>query len=107
MKKILYVILVAVISMFILCQNSETNAPKILSFSKRVIQITNLDKEISTIEMRRNILNNVSIIVNLRNIPHTTNNILIENGFKKKGDTYICDEYCITIQGNMLVFSYL
>lgn len=107
MKKIIYVISVAVISMFIFCQNSETSATEILFFSKRVIQITNLNKEIRTIEMRQNILKNVSIIVNLRKTPYEVHNILIENGFKKKGDTYICDEYCITIQENILVFSKL
>lgn len=105
MKKILSLILVAIISMIVFYQTIETNAPKVMSFSKRIIQITHIDKEIRAIEIKQNIFRKVSITIKLSETPQEIYNILRDNGFKKKGDTYVCNGYCITIQENMLVFS--
>lgn len=105
MKKILSLILVAIISMIVFYQTLETNAPEVMSFSKRIIQITHIDKEIRAIEIKQNIFRKVSIAIKLSETPQEIYNILRDNGFKKKGDTYVCNGYCITIQENMLVFS--
>lgn len=107
MKKILSLISVTVILMFAFYQNLETNAPEVLSFSKRIIQITDLNKEIRAIEIKQNILKKVSVTVELSNTPQELYNVLRDNGVKREGDIYVCDGYCITIQKNMLVFSSL
>ena len=107
MKKILSLISVTVILMFSFYQNLETNAPEVLSFSKRIIQITDLNKEIRAIEIKQSILKKVSVTVELSNTPQDLYNFLRDNGFKREGDIYVCDGYYITIQKNMLVFSSL
>lgn len=107
MKKILSLMSATVISMFIFYYNLETNAPEVLSFSKRIIQITDLNKKIRAIEIKQNILKRVSITIKLSNTPQELYNILRDNGFMKEGDAYVCDGYCITIQENVLVFSRL
>ncbi len=107
MKKILSLMSATVIPMFIFYYNLESNAPEVLSFSKRIIQITDINKKIRAIEIKQNILKRVSITIKLSNTPQELHNILKENGFMKEGDAYVCDGYCITIQENVLVFSRL
>lgn len=83
MKKILSLISGTVILMFSFYQNLETNTPEVLSFSKRIIQITDLNKEIRAIEIKQSILKKVSVTVELSNTPQNLYNVLRDNGFKR------------------------